>query len=99
MSLNIFDIIDEYDGNGVKGDKLYKDKVIQLTGYADDIDSTLDKIYVYLRKNQESEPFDDIIKCEMLNDEVDRVSELIQGDKINIIGTCEGKTFYVRFDK
>lgn len=83
-----------YDSNEVKADKEYKDKLIEVTGRVTDIGVSLGQTYVCLSTGDAYSLFS--IQCFFDDDEqIDKVSELNNGDTITLNGTCVGMSMNV----
>lgn len=78
----------EYEENGVAADQNYKGKVLRVTGIVNSIDKDImDNIYVALQGN-------DIIgdvQCFFSDDNANKAAQLKKGQKITVIGKCDGK--------
>lgn len=89
------DLLKAYDENELNADKQYKDKLLEVTGFVDDIGTdVLDDVYVTLGDGEEFSFA--TIQCYFKDkEEIDKVASLKSGDEITIIGKCDGQFFNV----
>lgn len=86
-------LIKAYQENEINASDMYKDRYLKVTGYVDDVsrsDNVLlsDSYYVYI---DDGNPYNLNDICCVLNEEsIEAASEIKSGDKIVIIGRCEG---------
>lgn len=92
-------LIKAYQENEINASNNYKDKYLEVTGYVEQISRSDnlfmdDGYYVYINYGND---YDFNTICCSLNDEsVEAASKFTPGDKITIIGRCEGfSTIYV----
>lgn len=88
------ELIDLYNENEVKADKMYKDKLVEITGKIDTIGVVLNSTYVTLQTSDEYA----IIRpqCTFDNQEdIDKIAELSKGDTVTIVGKVSGKSLNV----
>lgn len=92
-------LIKAYQENEINASNMYKDKYLKVTGYVDNVSQSDnlfvdDNYYVYIDYGNDYD-FNDI--CCRLNDEsAERAANLKPGDKIVLVGRCEGfSTIYV----
>lgn len=100
ITISAVDLLEAYDANEVKADKLYKDKILEVTGDVKSIGKDLfDKVYITL--GDKDEAFAIIsVQCYFKDDsEIDKVAELSEGDKVTVVGVCEGGTLNVTLKK
>jgi len=85
------DLLESYEANEVKGDALYIDKKMRLTGTVQDIGKDiLENVYITFEGNEEYSITS--VQCFFKNkEEIAKVVELSKGDTITVIGTCDGK--------
>lgn len=82
----------DYEANGVAADQQYKGKILKVTGTVNNIDKDImDQIYVTLKG-------DNVIgdvQCFFSDNYVNEAAQLQKGQKITIIGKCDGKLINV----
>ena len=95
ISINASDLFDAYDANEVKADEKYKGKLLKISGTIKDIGKEImDDSYITLKS---SNPYEIIsVQC-MFSDEAEakKLGDLKKGDKIKILGECDGVTVNV----
>lgn len=85
------ELLTAYEENEVKGDEIYKDKMMRLTGIVGDIGKDiLDEVYVTF---ETSNPYSiTSVQCYFDDDsEIQKVMELKPGDTLTVSGRCDGK--------
>jgi RecJ-like exonuclease len=83
-----------YEDNEVKADKTYKDKTVLVTGKVTEIGVTLGQTYVVLSSGDEFSLTG--IQCFFEEaSEIDKLSNLKDGDTVKIQGVVNGKSIYV----
>lgn len=93
-------LIKAYQENEINASKNYKDKYLKVTGYVDQVsrsDNVFldDGYYVYIDYGNDWD-FNTIC-CSLNEESVDAASEFKPGDKITIIGRCEGfETIHIK---
>lgn len=85
------DLLDSYEANEVKGDQVYKDKKMRLTGTISDIGKDImENVYITFKGNEEYSITS--VQCFFKDKaEIEKVMELNKGDTITVIGICDGK--------
>lgn len=86
-------LIKAYQENEINASKKYKDRYLKVTGYVDNVsrsDNVLlsDSYYVYIDDGNDYN-FNDI-RCSLNDESIEAAAEIKSGDKIVIIGRCEG---------
>ena len=82
----------DYEANGVAADQKYKGKVLKVTGTVNNIDKDImDQIYITLNGNNVIGD----VQCFFSDDYVNEAAQLQKGQKITVIGKCEGKLMNV----
>lgn len=86
-------LIKAYQENEINASKNYKDKYLKVTGYVNQV-SRSDNLFLedgYFIYIDYGNPYDFNTICCLLNEEsIEAASEFKPGDKITIIGRCEG---------
>ena len=86
-------LIKAYQENEIKASNQYKDKYLKVMGYVNNISRSdnvflSDSFYVYI---DDGNPYNFNDICCLLNDKsIDLAADIKPGDKIEIIGRCEG---------
>jgi hypothetical protein len=90
--LTAYQLYKAYEDNEVAADQKYKDKVLVVTGYVDDIGKDImDDIYVTLKTGQ----YFGSIQCFFSDAHENRAAELKKGQKLKLKGKCAGKMMNV----
>lgn len=93
IAVSAYELYKQYDANEVKADRAYKDKVLEITGEVTDIGVSLNQTYVCLSTGEYS-MFS--VQCFFKEDsEIDKVSNLNNGDTVTITGTCDGMSLNI----
>lgn len=89
------DLLETYKSNEIKGDELYKDKRLQVTGTIANIGKDLlDKPYVSINSGEQFEVYS--VQCFFKDkDEIAKLGDLNKGDEITITGTNSGYTLNI----
>jgi predicted metalloprotease len=79
-----------YESNALRADNTYKGKFVRVTGTVGGVDQDLltKKPYVKLKTDN---PYMDLVYIYFKETELSKVANLDEGQKITIIGNCEGK--------
>lgn len=85
MSVSAIDLAKAYDENEVAADKMYKDKLLAVSGKISDISVTFDTPQITL---ESSDAMFLNVLIGMKSDE--GMESLTKGQEITIIGTCDG---------
>ena len=95
IQISAKDLLNAYDENKLNADNQYKDKLLEVTGFVDDIGTdVLDDVYVTLGDGDEFSFT--TVQCYFKDkEEIDKVATLKSGDEITIIGKCDGQFFNV----
>lgn len=88
------DLANAYAQNEVKGDSLYKDKNVEISGYISSIGNGYDNdVRVLFDTSSE-----DHIECYFKDpDDIAKIAEMNEGDYITAIGKVSGKTGFTRY--
>jgi uncharacterized protein (DUF1330 family) len=82
----------DYEANGVAADQKYKGKTIEVSGTIDNIDKDiLDEIYVTLKGDE----YFGSIQCYFSDEYTEQTAKLSKGQKLTVVGTCDGKLMNV----
>lgn len=97
-TLTIIDVralLDEYNGNTVKADSNYLDKMIIISGSVGRVDknSITDEAYVFVTDGEKYSLLG--ARCYIEDSELSAAMELSKGDKVYILGICDGQTIDV----
>lgn len=97
-TIDVRALLDEYDGNAVKADSNYLDRMIIICGTVGRIDknSITDEAYVYLTDGGKYSLIG--ARCYLEDDEISKAMELSKGDKVYILGICDGQTIDIMMD-
>jgi hypothetical protein len=88
------DLAAAFDENEIKGNKLYKDKLAEITGIVSDIGESLGQTYVVLSSGKDFSITN--VQCFFKDDnEISKVAEIKKGTKVTIIGKIDGKSLNV----
>ncbi len=88
------DLAATFDENEIKGNKLYKDKLAEITGTVSDIGESLGQTYVVLSSGKDFSITN--VQCFFKDDnEISKVAEIKKGTKATIIGKIDGKSINV----
>lgn len=93
ISISAKDLFAAYEENEVKADNLYKGKQLEVTGVVSDISKDIaDNVYVSL----ETDNMFLAIQCYVKDEkDVAKVTNLKAGDKVTLVGKCEGKLIHI----
>lgn len=84
------DLYNEYNTNVLRADKLYKDKLIEITGYITNISNSWNIPSVSL--NIDGNMFNNVTCKFKGQTQIDNITKLNIGDKVVFRGTCTGQT-------
>ncbi|ACL77315.1 OB-fold putative lipoprotein [Ruminiclostridium cellulolyticum] len=88
------DLAATFDENEIKGNKLYKDKIAEITGTVSDIGESLGQTYVVLSSGKDFSITN--VQCFFKDDnEISKVAEIKKGTKVTIVGQIDGKSINV----
>lgn len=91
------EIEDEYDENSVKADNKYLGKYVIVSGVVDNVGKDiLGDVYVMINDGNEYTILG--VQCYMADTELSNVAELTAGDRVYILGICDGELFNVSLD-
>ena len=90
LSISATELINAYNENEVKADKMYKGKIVEVNGIVDGIDSDISDKAVVRLSNGDEFSFDDVI-CYIDNDNQNKACELEKGQNVTIIGKADGE--------
>jgi hypothetical protein len=90
ITVTAAELYNAYDSNALRADNTYKGKFVRVTGTVSGVDQDLltKKPYVKLRTDK---PFIDYVYIYFKETETSKVANLDEGQKITIVGNCEGK--------
>ena len=92
LEVSASQLYSDYEANGVAADEKYKNKILKVTGTVNTIDKDImDQIYVTLNG---SNVIGDV-QCFFSDDYVSDASQLQKGQKITVVGKCDGKLMNV----
>jgi hypothetical protein len=86
------DLYEAYENNEVKADSAYKGKNIRMVGVVDDIGKDMFN-QPYVKFSVDSYGFNDI-QVYFKNSELSKLGELNKGQKISVVGVCDGKSIF-----
>ena len=90
LNISATELISAYKENEVKADKMYKGKIVEVSGIVDGIDSDMnDKAVVTLSDGDEFSIY--TVSCYIDNDNQDKACELKKGENVTIIGKADGE--------
>lgn len=82
----------DYEANGVSADQQYKGKILKVTGTVNTIDKDImDQIYVTLKGDGVLGD----VQCFFSDDYINEAAQLQKGQKITVVGKCDGKMMNV----
>lgn len=96
LSISAKELFEAYDDNEVKADEKYKGKMMKISGTISDIGKDImDESYITLKSSSSSYEVLSV-QC-MFSDETEakKLGDLKKGDKVKIIGECDGVTINV----
>ena len=90
LSISATELINAYNENEVKADKMYKGKIVEVNGIVDGIDSDMDdKAVVRLSDGDEFSIY--TVSCYIDDENQDKACELKKGENVIIIGKADGE--------
>ena len=90
LSISATELINAYNENEVKADKMYKGKIVEVNGIVDGIDSDMDdKAVVRLSDGDKFSIY--TVSCYIDDENQDNACELKKGDNVTIIGKADGE--------
>ena len=90
LSISAAELINAYKENEVKADKMYKDKIVEVNGIVDAVDSGIDdKAVVRLSDGDEFSFYN--VHCYIDDENQDKACELKKGENVTIIGKEDGE--------
>ena len=90
LSISATELINAYKENEVKADKMYKGKIVEVSGIVDGIDSDMnDKAVVTLSDGDEFSIY--TVSCYIDDENQDKACELNKGENVTIIGKADGE--------
>ena len=90
LNISATELINAYKENEVKADKMYKDKIVEVNGIVDAIDSGIDdKAVVRLSDGDEFSFYN--VHCYIDDENQDKACELKKGENVTIIGKTDGE--------
>ena len=88
------DLAKAFEDNEINANKLYKDKMVEVTGEVSDIGEALGSTYITLEAGEEFALTQ--AQCFFKNEEqINKIAELSKGDTVTVIGKCDGKSMNV----
>lgn len=91
LNISATELINAYNENEVKADKMYKGKIVEVNGIVDGIDSDIDDKAVVRLSNGDEFSFD-TVSCFIDDENQDKACELKKGQNVTIIGEAAGET-------
>ena len=90
LSISATELINAYNENEVKADKMYKGKIVEVNGIVDGIDSDMDdKAVVRLSDGDKFSIY--TVSCYIDDENQDNACELKKGENVIIIGEADGE--------
>ena len=90
LSISATELINAYNENEVKADKMYKGKIVEVNGIVDGIDSDMDdKAVVRLSDGDKFSIY--TVSCYIDDENQDNACELKKGENVTIIGKEDGE--------
>lgn len=86
LQVNSNDLLNSYSINEEKSDSLYRDKIIEVTGYIKEITYLNDRNTIILNSNSGSFG----VICDINPNQKEKINKLQQHQKINVKGICKG---------
>ena len=90
LNISATELINAYNENEVKADKMYKGKIVEVNGIVDAIDSGIDDKAVVRLSDGDEFSFDKV-SCYIDNDNQNKACELEKGQNVTIIGKADGE--------
>ena len=90
LNISATELINAYKENEVKADKMYKGKIVEVSGIVDGIDSGISDDAIVRLSDGDEFSFDDVI-CYIDNDNQNKACELNKGQNVTIIGKADGE--------
>lgn len=83
-----------FEDNEISANKQYKDKMLEISGTISDIGEMLGSTYITLEAEEDFAITQ--TQCFFKDEEqIDKIAELSKGEKVTLIGKCEGKSLNV----
>ena len=94
ITISAEELAKAFEDNEINANKLYKDKMLEITGTVYDIGEMLGSTYIVLAANEEFAITQ--TQCSFKDEEqISKVAELSKGDTVTVIGKCDGKSINV----
>ena len=90
LNISATELINAYKENEVKADKMYKDKIVEVSGIVDGIDSGISDNAIVRLSDGDEFSFDDVF-CYIDDENQDKACELKKGENVTIIGKADGE--------
>ena len=90
LSISASELINAYKENEIKADKMYKDKIVEVNGIVDGINSGIDDKAIVILSDGDEFSFDNV-QCCIDNDNQDKACELEKGQNVTIVGRADGE--------
>ena len=90
LSISATELINAYNENEVKADKMYKGKIVEVNGIVDAIDSGIDDKAIVRLSDGDEFSFDNV-QCCIDDENQDKACELKKGENVTIIGKADGE--------
>ena len=90
LNISATELINAYNENEVKADKMYKGKIVEVNGIVEGIDSGISDNAIVRLSDGDEFSFDDVI-CYIDNDNQNKACELEKGQNATIIGEASGE--------
>ena len=98
LSISATELINAYNENEVKADKMYKGKIVEVNGIVDGVDSDMDdKAVVRLSDGDEFSIY--TVSCHIDDDNQNKACELEKGQNVTIVGKADGEVIGMPFIK
>ena len=98
LSISATELINAYNENEVKADKMYKGKIVEVNGIVDGIDSGIDDKAIVRLSDGDEFSFDNV-QCCIDDENQDKACELKKGENVMIIGKADGEIAGIPFIK
>ena len=90
LSISATELINAYEENEVKADKMYKGKIVEVNGIVDGINSGIDDKAIVILSDGDEFSFNNI-QCCIDDENQDKACELEKGQNVTIVGKADGE--------
>ena len=90
LSISATELINAYKENEVKADKIYKGKIVEVSGIVDGIDSGISDNAIVRLSDGDEFSFDDVF-CYIDDENQDKACELKKEQNVTIVGIASGE--------